>query len=60
MNVVRDICNDHDSRLIQQIPIPVMEKEDSWFWLSEANGMFSVKSCYRKLRGEQEYGDKQF
>lgn len=60
MEVVRDICNDRDSNLIQQIPIPARDNEDTWFWLLEDKGDFSVKSCYRQIHGEQQYSDKRF
>lgn len=60
MEVVRDICNERDSRLIRQIPIPMRVKEDAWFWLFEDKCQFSVKSCYRRIQGEQIYIDESF
>lgn len=52
LEVVRDICNDRDFNLIKRIPIPVEQKEDSWFWFRDDSGVFTVRSCYRWLTGE--------
>ncbi|XP_074323048.1 uncharacterized protein LOC141659993 [Apium graveolens] len=51
VEIISDLFNERDKNLILQIPIPVREKEDSWYWALEDKGEFSVKSCYRKLRG---------
>lgn len=58
--VLQDICNERDCGLIRQIPIPQRSKEDSWFWLYDDKGEFTVRSCYRRLRGEAECSDKVF
>lgn len=60
LEVLQDICNERDCELIKQIPIPVSDKEDSRFWLFDEKGNFTVKSCYRRLRGETECPDKVF
>lgn len=52
VDILNDICNERDRNLIQQISISVRSKEDSWFWMLEDKGNFTVRSCYRKLRGE--------
>lgn len=52
MDVVRDICNTRDTKLIMRIPIPVHTRADSWFWYLEDKGLFTVKSCYKWLQGE--------
>lgn len=44
--------NARDRELIQRIPIPCTQKNDSWFWLLEDSGLFTVRSVYRKLQGE--------
>lgn len=54
VEIVQDICNERDRQLIQQIPIPYRNKVDSWYWILEDTGEFSVKSGYRYLRGEAE------
>lgn len=58
--VVSDLFNERDQKLILQIPIPVRNKEDSWYWGLEDKGDFSVKSCYRKLCGEFACVEKRF
>lgn len=60
IEVLQDICNERDRELIKQIPIPRISKDDSWFWLFDDKGEFSVKSCYRVLRGEHACPDKVF
>lgn len=60
MKVVQDFFNVPDNKLIERIPIPMLENEDSWFWLLEANGQFSVKSCCRRLHGDRVYEDGKF
>ncbi|KAL8110377.1 hypothetical protein AgCh_026191 [Apium graveolens] len=52
--ILRDLCNDRDKNLIKQIPIPTRSCDDSWLWLLEEKGMFTVKSCYQSLQGEVE------
>lgn len=34
------------------IPLPIVPKLDTWVWLLDDKGVFTVKSCYRRLRGE--------
>lgn len=58
--ILSDICNERDSTFIHQIPISLRNKEDSWYWMLEYRGDFSVKSCNRRLRGEVECIDKEF
>lgn len=53
--VLHDICNEHDVQLIKNIPIPAQKTDDLWFWRFEKSGIFSVKSCYRALQGEQQW-----
>lgn len=59
-DILRDLCNERDRKMIQRIPIPLRQKDDTWFWLLESKGNFTVKSCYRRLRGEFECRDKEF
>lgn len=47
--VLQDIFNKRDRLLIQQISLPMQEREDAWFWLFNDKGEFIVKSGYRKL-----------
>lgn len=48
-NMLNDLCNERDRALVYQVPIPMRSKNDSWFWLPESKGEFSVRSCYRLL-----------
>lgn len=59
-DILNDLFNDRDRLLIQQVPIPGHSRSDSWYWLMEEHGVFSVKSCYRLIRGESTGGDEGF
>ena len=58
--ILRDIFNNRDVQLIQNIPLPVVERKDSWMWVYEDTGNFTVKSCYRKIIGEHNTSDAVF
>lgn len=60
VEVLQDICNERDCELIKQIPLPQSSKEDAWFWFFDSKGEFTVKSCYRRIRGEAECLNKEF
>lgn len=60
MEIVQDICNERDSKLIRKIPIPMRRTEDSWFWLFDDKGKFSVRSYYQRIQGERMYTDGRF
>ncbi|XP_074378628.1 uncharacterized protein LOC141720172 [Apium graveolens] len=60
IELVEDIFNTRDADLIKRVPIPMSEKEDSWFWLLDESGMFTVKSAYRWLQGEYDNTYKSF
>nr|XP_017239551.1 PREDICTED: uncharacterized protein LOC108212332 [Daucus carota subsp. sativus] len=51
-DVLNDLFNERDRALIEQIPIPSRSRPDSWYWPLDDKGMFTVKSCYRSIRGE--------
>lgn len=59
-DVLLDIFNERDVQLIKKIPLPAVCRLDSWLWLFDSKGVFSVKSCYRKLVGECSTPDKTF
>lgn len=50
-DLLKELCDDRDYHLIQRIPIPLTQKKDSWFWLHDPKGKFTVKSTYQKLQG---------
>ncbi|XP_074336531.1 uncharacterized protein LOC141673685 [Apium graveolens] len=52
-DVLNDIFNARDRELIKRIPMSLHLQHDSWFWNLEQTGLFIVKSCYRRLVGEQ-------
>lgn len=58
--VLRDICNERDVEMIQKIPLPMNSADDSWYWMLDDTGIFTVKSCYRKLKGEVNAADSSF
>lgn len=48
-----DLCNENDRELIRQIPMPGRSKPDSWYWILEHHGEFTIKSGYRRIQGER-------
>lgn len=52
--VFRYIFNERDVALINRIPISVAQCDDSWFWLRDEKGKFTVRSCYMWLQGERD------
>ncbi|KAL8093405.1 hypothetical protein AgCh_035325 [Apium graveolens] len=58
--ILKDIFNDRDIQLIRQVPISAQIQQDSWFWNLDQSGLFTVKSCYRGLTGEQHYPQEKF
>lgn len=51
-DVLNDIFNERDQNLIREIPLSRRRRNDSWIWLFDNKGEFTVRSCYRQLRGE--------
>ncbi|KAL8134495.1 hypothetical protein AgCh_009499 [Apium graveolens] len=51
-DILWDVFNKRDRSLIRKIPLSARRERDTWYWLPEERGMFSVKSCYRLLQGE--------
>ncbi|KAL8094866.1 hypothetical protein AgCh_036398 [Apium graveolens] len=58
--ILSDLFNNRDVQLIKQIPISIIERQDSWMWLHDEKGDFTVKSCYRNLVGEYDTTDAGF
>ncbi|XP_074351625.1 uncharacterized protein LOC141690750 [Apium graveolens] len=59
-DVLDDILNERDRELVRQIPLSTRRRDDTWFWLFDDKGKFTVKSCYRNLRGEAACPDAEF
>ena len=45
-DILNDIFNDRDKNLILKIPLSRSVKTDSWFWIWERRGYYTVKSGY--------------
>ena len=58
--VLNDLFNERDRNLIRQVPLSGKRREDVWFWAIEDKREFTVRSCYRKLRGEHTCPDRKF
>ncbi|XP_074359672.1 uncharacterized protein LOC141699722 [Apium graveolens] len=54
-----DVFCSRDAELIRRIPIPMGDNADSWYWMLDDKGVFTVKSCYRWIQGEcsNDYSD---
>ncbi|XP_074378458.1 uncharacterized protein LOC141719995 [Apium graveolens] len=59
-DILTDLFLDRDIQLIKSIPISRSIQQDSWYWIIEQSGLFTVKSCYRKLVGEQQWPNAGF
>ncbi|KAL8112036.1 hypothetical protein AgCh_019659 [Apium graveolens] len=58
--VIKDIIDSRDVEEIKHIPLLLSDTRDSWFWVLDEKGDFTVKSCYRWLQGEIVDEDKSF
>lgn len=50
--LLEDLFDARDIALIKRIPLSMHADNDSWYWLLDEKGEFTVKSCYRGLQGE--------
>ncbi|KAH9726440.1 reverse transcriptase domain-containing protein [Citrus sinensis] len=48
-DVVKDIFNGRDRDLIFRIPLGSRRDHDTWFWLPDSKGLYTVRSYYRML-----------
>ncbi|KAF4402784.1 hypothetical protein G4B88_010236 [Cannabis sativa] len=55
VDVVRDLFSPTDAAAILGIPISQSTYEDTWYWLTEQDGFYSVRSAY-KLIQDQKFG----
>lgn len=58
--ILRDIFNERDINLIRQFPLPMRTGQDSWLWMVDDKGLFTVRSCYRTLQGESINANSRF
>lgn len=47
LDILHDSFQDRDTELIKQIPLSINETADSWYWILDEKGDFTVKSGYR-------------
>ncbi|XP_050217745.1 uncharacterized protein LOC126668598 [Mercurialis annua] len=52
--ILGDLFFVSDQMSIKSIPLSVRDRQDSWVWIFDKKKRFSVKSVYRRLRGEVE------
>lgn len=43
--VLQDICNERDADLIRRIPLPMINKQDSWYWILDEKGLFTFAAA---------------
>ncbi|XP_015386530.1 uncharacterized protein LOC107177355 [Citrus sinensis] len=48
-DILNDIFNNRDKNLIWQIPLSNRSNADSWYWMHEAKGVYTVRSSYKML-----------
>lgn len=60
MDVLGDLFNERDRLLIQQMPLSNRYIIDTWYWIEDEKGEFTVRSYYRQIRGEQTCMDRIF
>ncbi|XP_019163583.1 PREDICTED: uncharacterized protein LOC109159926 [Ipomoea nil] len=52
VNRIQNTFENRDAKLILNIPILVRKIRDSWYWYWDAKGAYTVKTCYKRLKGE--------
>ncbi|XP_030479414.1 uncharacterized protein LOC115696664 [Cannabis sativa] len=48
--MVRELFGNEDANAILNIDLPEVNTDDSWQWVGEYNGLFSIKSAYRLIK----------
>ncbi|KAM6569367.1 hypothetical protein CsatB_017352 [Cannabis sativa] len=56
-DVVCDLFTPTEAAIILGIPISQAGGEDSWYWLAESNGFYSVRSAYKLLQAQKHQAD---
>ncbi|XP_050219768.1 uncharacterized protein LOC126670140 [Mercurialis annua] len=51
--LIRDIFSPQVADSVLSVPLSMRNMDYTWLWKAEVGGNFSVKSCYRSLRGEE-------
>ncbi|KAM6569095.1 hypothetical protein CsatB_017080 [Cannabis sativa] len=53
--VLEDVLNERDKKLVLSIPLNSATNNDGWYWCKEKSGMYTVKSgyhCLQEVKGE--------
>lgn len=45
---------------MKRIPLLLRNSRGSWFWILDEKGLFTVKSCHRKLQGDYNVPNSSF
>ncbi|XP_060972158.1 uncharacterized protein LOC115717516 [Cannabis sativa] len=56
-DIVCDLFSPTDDAIILGIPIQPSGGDDSWYWLAEKNGFYSVRSAYKLLQDQKHHSD---
>lgn len=54
VDLMRDLFNERDAKIILKIPLNSSRQSDVWYWCFENSGYFSVKSAYRNIQEVKE------
>ncbi|KAF4392800.1 hypothetical protein F8388_010823 [Cannabis sativa] len=57
VEVVRDLSSPKDAAIILGIPLNSSGGADSWYWVAEKNGFYSVRSAYNLLQSLRHSSD---
>lgn len=52
LDLIEDMFNTRDKELILSIPLGDSAAEDSWYWVREPAGAYTVKSAYKYIQVE--------
>ncbi|KAM6545103.1 hypothetical protein CsatB_025839 [Cannabis sativa] len=56
-DIVKDLFSPQDAAIILGIPLHHSIVNDSWYWLAEKNGFYSVRSAYNSLQQLKHHSD---
>uniref|UniRef100_A0A803NVY9 Reverse transcriptase zinc-binding domain-containing protein n=1 Tax=Cannabis sativa TaxID=3483 RepID=A0A803NVY9_CANSA len=48
--VIKDVLSDSDQKLVWKVPLSNHSRRDSWYWMQDDSGLFTVKSMYSLLQ----------
>uniref|UniRef100_A0A803PIN7 Reverse transcriptase domain-containing protein n=1 Tax=Cannabis sativa TaxID=3483 RepID=A0A803PIN7_CANSA len=56
-DIVKDLFSPEDAAIILGIPLNQNIINDSWYWIAEKNGFYSVRSAYNSLQQLKQHSD---